>query len=136
MLNQSHQDPFLINTQEPDFKSLINPLVSQYDIFSSNFSNPFANKPFTAQQDFTFKELSNAIARQCKKEAFANANSTNGAAATSTATNYSPFDGFVNMNWAEKIQENNAKYHQNQLLCGINVPPATTWTHSYRTRIL
>ncbi|KAI3459929.1 hypothetical protein Pfo_016592 [Paulownia fortunei] len=115
-LNQI-QNPFLIHAQESDLKSLINPLVSQCDLFPANLSQPtssFTNsmtaankdsillKPFLSHQDFTFKELSNAIAKQCKKEG-----------------NFEPHfqllsDGFGNMRWEEKIREN-TKY-QNPFL--------------------
>lgn len=132
-LNQN-QNPFLIHTQEShDLKTLINPLVSQCDLFPVNLSHPtssftnsmdipnkdsFLLKPFMSQQDFTFKELSNAIAKQCKKEA-------------NFQTHFQLLsDGFGNMRWAEKFEENTNKY-QSPFLFGLSggggmgIPSAT-----------
>ncbi|CAA0838491.1 Protein CUP-SHAPED COTYLEDON 3 [Striga hermonthica] len=80
ILQTLNQNPFLFNSQEnqySDLKTLINPLVSQCDPFGPNnlarpavpFNNVILSKPSLSTQDFTFKELSNAISKQCKKEA-------------------------------------------------------------------
>ncbi|KAK6116801.1 hypothetical protein DH2020_049431 [Rehmannia glutinosa] len=71
---QNHQNPnFPIPTQElSDLKTLINPLIvsQSCDTFLSPHptSSSFPNKSFIPNQDFTFKELSNAIAKQGRKE--------------------------------------------------------------------
>ncbi|GER49691.1 NAC domain protein NAC6 [Striga asiatica] len=83
ILQTLNQNPILFHTQQQyqsDLKTLINPLlVSQCDPFEPNNNLVFANegsnniilpKPLlSTTQDFTFKELSNAISKQCKKEA-------------------------------------------------------------------
>lgn len=78
LLQFQNQNPPLYHSQESDLKALIDPLVSRPDILpgsSSSNSNSNSNKeasmllkPFMWSQDFSFKELSNAIAKQCKKE--------------------------------------------------------------------
>lgn len=130
-LNQN-QNPYLIHTQESDLKTLIDPLVSQTDPFQANIPHPtssFSNsidaankdsilfKPFISNQDFTLKELSNAIAKQCKKE-------------PDFGTHFQVLsDEFGNMRWAEKAEEN-ARY-QNSFHFGLNgggamgIPSAT-----------
>ncbi|KAL3845909.1 hypothetical protein ACJIZ3_003312 [Penstemon smallii] len=97
-LNQNYnQNPFLFHNQESDH------LKSLHDIFSVNFSQP----------NSTLKELSNVISKQCKKE------ETN-----SLINPHSQLlcDGtFVNMNWAEKILENNAtNKYPNPWVCGLD----------------
>lgn len=123
-LNQN-QNPFLIHTQQSDLKTLINPLVSQTDLYpqpTSSFPNSIdaANKdsilfkPFTSNQDFTLKELSNAIAKQCKKEPDFGTHSQ------------LLSDDFGNMRWAERNEET-ARYHQSSffgLNGGIGMPSA------------
>ncbi|KAL3619828.1 Protein CUP-SHAPED COTYLEDON [Castilleja foliolosa] len=101
-------NPFLIGTQEyqSDLKTLINPLiVSQCDPFQAQPTSSFANykdsnnhlkRPFIPNQDFTFKELSNAIAKQCKTEARYN----------DEARFQSMYGGFSNSKWAERVNNN------------------------------
>lgn len=133
-LNQNPNN-FLMQTQDSDLKSLINPLVSQCDLFSAQ---PTSSSSFTqnkdlmnihffkppplhhlpSSQDFSFKELSDAIAKQyCKKEA-------------SFEQPHLADHGFVNMQLAERIQENSNKYQISPFLLGlsddeIGIPSAT-----------
>ncbi|KAK4387832.1 protein CUP-SHAPED COTYLEDON 3 [Sesamum angolense] len=133
-LNQNPNN-FLIQTQESDLKSLINPLVSQCDLFSAqptsstsstqnkdlNF-NHFFKPPhlhhLPSSQDFSFKELSNAIAKQyCKKEG-------------SFEQPHLADHGFVNIQWAERLQESTNKYQISSFLLGLSddemgIPSAT-----------
>lgn len=104
-LNQNqNQNPFLIHTQKSDFKTLINPLVSQ---------------------DLGFKDLSSAIARQCKKE-------------SEFQTHLQLLsEGCGDMRWGgEKIEESSSKYLQNPFIFGVNgcgnmgIPSATVGDHS------
>ncbi|XP_075518735.1 protein CUP-SHAPED COTYLEDON 3 [Primulina tabacum] len=101
--------PFPMHHQEADLKSLINPIPSQNDIFPfTNISHP--TPPFlpSTVQDFTFKELSNVIGKQCRKESL-----------------FSPRfqllpDGFVGIQWGdqEKTRDNNKI--QNPFLLGFD----------------
>lgn len=109
-----NQNPLLYHTQESDLKALINPLVSRPDILpgSSNSTTRAESKeamllkPFMWSQDFSFKELSNAIAKQCKKESDLRA--------------HLQFDG------------ENSKYYQNPFLFG-GIPSVTVDDHSVVT---
>ncbi|KAK4434093.1 hypothetical protein Salat_0572000 [Sesamum alatum] len=121
-LNQNPNNFLMIQTQESDLKSLINPLVSQSDLFSPQPTSSFTpNKnlsiQFPSSQDFSFKELSNAIAKQyCKKEA------------SFEQPHFQLLaDGFVNTQWAERIQENTNKYQLMSpfLLDEMGIPSAT-----------
>lgn len=126
--SQSHQDHLTLNHNQTTFlinhsthlKSLIDPLVSRSDFFPANLSltNSVANqdsaillKPLLSHQDFTFKELSNAIARQCKRESNLDLDHDH----DQSRHFHLLSDGFVNDRWAgERIQENCNKYDQNQ----------------------
>ncbi|KAL6578246.1 Protein CUP-SHAPED COTYLEDON [Orobanche minor] len=148
-INQNIQNPFLNHTggeyDQSDLKTLIDPLIfSQCDPFQLNLqpqptspsSSSFANKavdsnilllrPFLSDQDFTFKELSNAIAKQCKKE---------GGYDDSKAHNFQLLsDGFGNRKWAERVVDiqENSKYEKNpNFLFGLSgemglIPPSSS----------
>lgn len=111
-LNQNqNENPFPIHHQESDLKSLINPICSKDDIFSfTNSTHPTSPfPPAPAVQDFTFKELSNVIAKQCKKKSIFN-----------PCFQILP-DGFVGMQWdhdQDKIRDNNQI--QNPFLFGFD----------------
>ncbi|KAL6527202.1 Protein CUP-SHAPED COTYLEDON [Orobanche gracilis] len=136
-LNQNIQNPFLIHKGEEydqsGLKTLMDPLIfSQYDPFQLNLppqptSSPssFANKavdsnilllrPFLSDQDFTFKELSNAVGKQCKKEA---------AGFDDNEAHFQLLsDGFGNRKWAERVVDiqENGKYEKNpNFLLGLS----------------
>lgn len=107
-----NQNPFLTHSQESDFKTLINPLVPQPALLASN-------------QDMGFKDLSSAIARQCKKE-------------SEFQTHLQLLsEGSGHMRWGgEKIEESSSKYLQNPFIFGVNgcgnmgIPSATVGDHS------
>ncbi|KAL7085717.1 hypothetical protein ACP275_14G296100 [Erythranthe tilingii] len=97
-LNQN-DDAF---TQESDhLKTLINPLLVDH-LFPVNSPNPIATSSTSfANQDFTYKELSCAITKKCKKEA-----------------NFESHDGFNNNNNMRWAEENGNKYYPNPFLFG------------------
>lgn len=124
---QSLENPFFINNQENDFKSLISPLVSQSHvgcsvnalnpsflpitttstinnntcrtITSNNQSQSMLFKSFLSHQDCDFKEQS-TVSKQCKTEA-----------------NFSHFQlhadaNYFNLSWVDKFHLNS---HQNPM---------------------
>ncbi|KAL6504166.1 Protein CUP-SHAPED COTYLEDON [Orobanche gracilis] len=135
-IKQNIQNPFLTHTSgeydQSDLKTLIDPpIFFQCDPFQLNLqphptssSSSFANKavdsnilllrPFLSDQDFTFKELSNAIAKQCKKEAGFDDNEAQFQLLS---------DGLCNRKWAERVVDiqENAKYEKNpNFLLGLS----------------
>ncbi|PIN09961.1 hypothetical protein CDL12_17456 [Handroanthus impetiginosus] len=126
-LNQN-QNSFLVHTQEysHDFKTLINPLVDPFLVNNSNlssFTNKDSNillKPFLSHeyQDLTtFKELSNAIAKQCKKEP--NILQPPDVQIRSSTDGFGTMNMNMNMQyWAERKIQDNSKYDQNPFLFG------------------
>ncbi|KZV40837.1 hypothetical protein F511_29189 [Dorcoceras hygrometricum] len=105
--NQNIENPFPMHHQDSDLKSLIDPTHSENDHFSFTHPTPLFLPP--KGQDFTFKELSNAIANHCKKESI-----------------FSPRfqilqpDGFAGMHWdyQEKIRDINRS--QSPFLLGFD----------------
>ncbi|KAH6778269.1 NAC Apical domain transcriptional regulator superfamily protein [Perilla frutescens var. hirtella] len=121
-----NQNPLFIHTQESNIKTLINPVVSEAGFLPVNLNSDkesmFLNmKPFMSNEDFGFKELSNAIAKQCKKE-------------PDFRTHLQLLsDGSSSMRWGDKIEES-CKY-QNPFIFGVNagnlgIPSATVGDHS------
>ncbi|KAL8487112.1 hypothetical protein ACS0TY_023692 [Phlomoides rotata] len=122
-LNQN-QNPFLTHTHESDLKTLINPLDHHFQPNLPHPTSSFSNKddsilfkPFISNQDFTLKDLSNAIAKQCKRE-------------PDFGTHFQLLSNeFGNMRWgAERIEEEeeDARY-QNSFAFGggMGIPSPT-----------
>ncbi|KAL0366513.1 UNVERIFIED_CONTAM: protein CUP-SHAPED COTYLEDON 3 [Sesamum radiatum] len=88
------------------------------DLNINHFFKPPTLHHLPSSQDFSFKELSNAIAKQyCKKEG-------------SFEQLHLADHGFVNMQWAERLQESTNKYQISSFLLGLSddemgIPSAT-----------